>query len=208
MSRNLRLGRFLLIIAGDGIQEGAEQIAAFLQRHIGLHFTLSLVEMSLWGSLDDGRVLVQPRILAKTVQIERAVVRLETGVALAATSFEPASPSAIKPTTLSEDQFYESIKAVDPRLPDRLKAFLAETADLGVYADVRRNLSLKWRGPDGQEYHLGAVTLAGTVGTDYCNWTPSLIGRMDLSHAYLDDIAALVPGGRIRQTAKEMDGGW
>ena len=71
---------------------------------------------------------------------------------------------------------------------------------------MRRNLSLKWRGADGQEYHLGGVSLVGTVSTEYCNWSPDAIGRLDLSHAYLADVAGLVSGGKIRQTAKPM--GW
>ncbi|HEY4041481.1 MAG TPA: hypothetical protein VGM32_06510 [Rhodopila sp.] len=33
VSRNLRRGRFLLLIVGDGIQEGVESIADFLQQH-------------------------------------------------------------------------------------------------------------------------------------------------------------------------------
>lgn len=206
VSRNLSLGRFLLIIAGDGIQEGADQLASFLQRHVGLHFTLSLVEMSMWRSPSDGRVLVQPRILAKTVQIERAVVRVEAGVTVAPVNIEPAKASTTKATTVSEDQFYEALGAVASDLPARLKAFLAETADLGVYADIKRNLSLKWRGPNGQDYNLGSVGLNGTVGTDYCNWNADAIGRIDLSHAYLADVAALVPGSTIRQTPKPT--GW
>lgn len=37
---NLRRGRFLLLIVGDGIREGVEAIADYLQTHAGLHFTL------------------------------------------------------------------------------------------------------------------------------------------------------------------------
>ncbi len=77
VSRNLRLGRLLLLIVGDGVQENAEQLTDFLQRHIGLHFTLSLVELSLWRVPETDQVFVQPRIMARTVEIERAVVRIE-----------------------------------------------------------------------------------------------------------------------------------
>ena len=40
---NLRRGRFLLLIVGDGIRGGVEAIAEYLQAHAGLHFTLGLV---------------------------------------------------------------------------------------------------------------------------------------------------------------------
>jgi hypothetical protein len=37
VSRNLERGRFLLLVIGDGIQQGTENIAAFLQQHAGMH---------------------------------------------------------------------------------------------------------------------------------------------------------------------------
>ena len=107
---------------------------------------------------------------------------------------------------MSEEQFNEALAVISADLPARLKAFLSDTAHLGVYADVRRNLSLKWRGPDQIEYHLGSVGQNGAVGTDYCHWSADHIGRVDLSHAYLADLAAIVPGGKVRQTPKPT--GW
>jgi hypothetical protein len=44
LTANLRRGRFLLLIVGDGIREGVEAIAEYLQVHSGLHFSLGLVE--------------------------------------------------------------------------------------------------------------------------------------------------------------------
>jgi hypothetical protein len=42
LSANLRRGRFLLLIVGDGIRENAEAIAEYLQMHAGLHFSLGV----------------------------------------------------------------------------------------------------------------------------------------------------------------------
>src|SRR5208337_3368683 len=42
VSRNLKRGRFLLLIVGDGIQEGVESMTEFLQQHAGFHFILGL----------------------------------------------------------------------------------------------------------------------------------------------------------------------
>lgn len=204
VSRNLRLGRMLLIIAGDGVQEGVEQLAGFLQRHIGLHFTLGLVEMSLWRSTGDGRFLVQPRILARTVQIDRAVIRVETSGAAA--TIEPVAVAASKATTLTESQYYEDLAQVSPELPGRLKAFLGKAADLNIHPDIKRSLSLKWPGSDGQEYNLGIITSNGMVSTDYANWSAQPLGRIELGHAYQEELAALLPGGFVRKTPKPT--GW
>lgn len=73
LTHNLRRGRFLLLIVGDGIREGVETIAEYLQAHAGLHFTLGLVELPIY-ILPDGSRLAVPRVLAKTQLITRTVV--------------------------------------------------------------------------------------------------------------------------------------
>lgn len=75
VSRSLRSGRFLLLIAGDGIREGVGAIADFLQQHGTLHFTFGLVEMAIFKTPDSGH-LVQPRVLAQSVIVKRTVVSL------------------------------------------------------------------------------------------------------------------------------------
>lgn len=207
LSRNLRLGRMLLIIAGDGIQESAEQLSDFLQRHVGLHFTLAMVEMSIWREPFQGRVLVQPRLLTRTVQIERAVIRVEGGGGTIAPQVEPApAAAASRPTTLTADAYYETIDAAAPGSAARLKSFLEEIEPLGIQADIRRILMLKWRSSSGAEFNLGAVELEARFGGDYVNWSADAIGRLDLAHAYQQAIADLIPGGTVRQTPKPT--GW
>ena len=73
VTRHLRRGEFLLLIVGDGIREDARNIVDFVQRHSGLHFRLALVEAALYRD-GPGRLLVQPRILAKTEIVARSVV--------------------------------------------------------------------------------------------------------------------------------------
>lgn len=75
LTYNLRKGRFLLLIVGDGIREGVETIAEYLQRHLGLHFSLGLVEMPVFHHPGGGYV-VTPRVLARTAMITRQVVSL------------------------------------------------------------------------------------------------------------------------------------
>lgn len=70
VSRNLNRGRFLLLIVGDGIREGVEGMAEFLQQHAGFHFTLAFVELALFET-PAKRYIVQPRVLARTTNIDR-----------------------------------------------------------------------------------------------------------------------------------------
>ncbi len=68
----IRAGRFLLIIAGDGIREDVDALAQLINRNAASGFSFGLVEVALYG-LDEGGLLAQPRIIAKTKNIERAV---------------------------------------------------------------------------------------------------------------------------------------
>jgi hypothetical protein len=81
LTSNLRRGRFLLLIVGDGIREGVEAIAEYIQRHAGLHFSLGLVELPIY-KLPSGERLVVPRVLARTAVITRTVVALPSGLSV------------------------------------------------------------------------------------------------------------------------------
>ena len=73
VSRHLRRGEFLLLIIGDGIREGVENIVHFVQSHSGLHFNLALVEAALYRDAGN-RIIVQPRVLTRTEVVRRVVV--------------------------------------------------------------------------------------------------------------------------------------
>ena len=76
VSRHLKRGEFLLLIIGDGIREGVENIVQFVQSYSGLHFNLALVEAALYRDTAN-RIIVQPRVLMRTEVIRRVV--LESG---------------------------------------------------------------------------------------------------------------------------------
>ena len=73
VARCLRRGEFLLLIVGDGIREDTARIVDFVQRHAGLCFNLALVEAAIYRG-GDGGLLVQPRVLAKTVLLRRTII--------------------------------------------------------------------------------------------------------------------------------------
>jgi hypothetical protein len=102
---NLQLGRFMLLIVGDGIREGAAAIAEFLDRFASLDFSFGLVELALF-SLPDSGILVQPRVLAKTVTMKRTVFSIRNAdIAATAEESEPAQDMVVELTDLQ--RFYE-----------------------------------------------------------------------------------------------------
>jgi len=75
VQQSLEQGRFLLLILGDGIREGAAAIADFIGSVGSLEFTFGLVELALYKD-DTVGMVVQPRVIARTVEMERYIIRL------------------------------------------------------------------------------------------------------------------------------------
>jgi hypothetical protein len=73
VSRSLWEGRFLVLIAGDGIREGAQSLTELINRSTTKSFSLGLIEVALYR-FGKGRFAIQPRLLAKTEIITRQVM--------------------------------------------------------------------------------------------------------------------------------------
>jgi len=78
VSRNLERGRFLLLIAGDGIKEGVKGIIEFLTNVGHLNFTFAMVELSIYH-LDGQEMLIVPKTLIKTTEVSKIMVEIPTG---------------------------------------------------------------------------------------------------------------------------------
>src|SRR3546814_411659 len=120
VSRNLRRGRMLVMVLGDGIRSETETLAGLLQSHAGAHFTFALVELATWRTTN-GSILCVPDLLTRTVMIERGVVRLpESGVTI-----EPA-PVEARPRaqSISMNDFMGRMGEVDSGLPRAINPFL------------------------------------------------------------------------------------
>lgn len=203
VSRNLRLGRMLLLVVGDGIQEQADELSSFLQRHIQLHFTLGLVEIALAKVPEQDSILVLPRVLAKSLQIERAVIRVSSQPHLDGPEIMPAAATENRAQSLSEESFYEELSRTNPAISAPLRQFVQSLEPLGVFPVFTKSMSLKAAAPTGRHYQLGAVERTGQLNTESVNYTALGLGRMDLGQHYQDQIAALLPDGTIRQTPKK-----
>lgn len=78
ISRNLKRGRFLLLIVGDGIRESVEEMIDYLSQSPQLHFTLALIELQVFKLDENGSsLIVIPQVVTRTKEITRAIVRIE-----------------------------------------------------------------------------------------------------------------------------------
>jgi hypothetical protein len=124
LTHNLRRGRFLLLLVGDGIRERVEAIAEYLQAHAGLHFSLGLVELPIY-QLPNGDRIVAPRVLAHTHIITRTVVATPDGHVVqdeetaAATEavFDPEAAAAGDAYQAFWAEFLKRLRLDDPEQP-------------------------------------------------------------------------------------------
>lgn len=198
VSRHLRNGTFLLLIIGDGIRENTENIAAFLQKRAGLSFAFGLVEERLFQIPDSPRILVQPRILAKTVELGRFIVRAETGVVAEDEEEETTMPSESKKgRTLTEAIFIEEV-AGNSTLATDLRRLFARLKDEGFNIEpTARGASLKVV-PEGMTMNLLTFDRKGNVRNHGC-------GKTEEGRAYLEKLAHLIPDATSRIGTDE---GW
>lgn len=117
--RNIRLGRILLLIVGDGIREGVEELTEYLQQYPQLQFTLALVELQIFAADGDrASKFIFPQVVARTKEIPRGVitVNITDGKLVDVTASEIISsvndsvPSGNSRTTITEKDFFEQLQ--------------------------------------------------------------------------------------------------
>lgn len=126
VSRDLAAGRFLLVIAGDGITEGAQRIGDYLSAQAGLAFDLAMVEFAEYRLADPAtgseRRIVQPRLIARTTTIDRFVIRSEVpGIAIDTEASLNAAASSPRERAAGGSESHAAWRAF-------LDAFLAEAS--------------------------------------------------------------------------------
>jgi hypothetical protein len=204
VSRNLRRGRCLLAILGDGITENVEGLTEFLQQHAGLHFALVLVQLSFHDLPGTDQFVVVPSIPLRTTNIVRGIVQVDDG----RVSIVPPPPTtrSEKPTTLSEDEMFAALDAKVPGTSDRLIAFLTACEDLQVRWEVKKTLIIRMTVGE----HRVLVFVINANGTIDMGYT---YGIKDLTRGFVQKVVDAVPGTVFRETpktayAKKTDGSY
>ena len=203
VTRNLADGRFLLLVVGDGIREGVERIAEHLRRFAGIQFTFGLVELAMFElPADDtpGGLVVEPRVLARTVEIERAVVR-RADSAVTVEEAEVLLPTGRRARRrITEDEFYEDAGKLDAGLPAQLKEFFGRAEDLGLVVTVGgASMILRWQREDGAKVNFGTLFPDGTLNTNYIAESAEEAGDLQVGVDYLEAVKGLIPGSKVKR---------
>ncbi len=160
VSRDLAAGRFLLLVVGDGIAEGTRRIGEYLRDQPGLAFEFGLIEIAEYRHLDatgTEHVIVQPRVLAQTIVIERHVIRSEVpGTVVDPIAIEPgpaARPRGDTPAPSANAQHWAGF----------VEKFVAETRFDDPGQPAPRRGGTGWiRVPLPGTFYLNAYRSGGT----------------------------------------------
>lgn len=191
VSRNLRRGRFLLAIVGDGVSENLEDMTEFLQQHAGLHFGLVLVQLAVHELPNGSELVVVPSIPIHTNTVIRGIVEwTDSTVRIVA----PQTVLDTSPASLTTEQFFVALDQTQPGTSNRLVEFLESCADLQLTWEVRRTLLTRMI---VGEFKVIPFSVGADGRVDLA-WTPN----KELMKGYMQKLAQAVPGAVARETAK------
>ncbi len=212
VTKNLSRGRILLLIVGDGIQEGVEQLTDTLSRSPQLGFSMGLVELAIYRFDDPPKMLVLPRLIARTREVVRAVVevRVVDGKPQVEVSLPEATSKPVQPgqrRRLTEDVLIEQIRtAVGPDVASRFDILLSGCEQLGIQPEGRdASLSLFWYEPTTESrFTFGSIYNDGRVQFQFAKGYYRKAGLdPQIGYEYVRAVAGLVPGAVVKDIGKK-----
>ena len=144
IERNLKRGRFLLLIVGDGIRESVEEMVDFLSNTPQIQFTLGLVELQFYKNPNvEGELIAIPNLITRTREITRAIVKIENSTNGNVTIETDFIEEKVKPitarTTITEDDFFEQLQQnTDYESAEFAKHILATVKEKGYFVEWRQ----------------------------------------------------------------------
>ena len=214
VSRNLRDGRFLLLVVGDGIREEVERMASYVQSSPQLQFHLALVELRIYESTPDGMHVVVPSVVARTAEVTRAVVTVDVAeeASVAVSVSVPNDDAPRSRQRLSEDEFLGQFLDDDYRSAvNELFQFATErglvvsigdrAASLRVPIEAASPLTIAWLNPPETVGWMGLTDL--TLGCDSAS-TRNRLGHVpDVLTDYVHRAQALSRAVRVSKAHLE-----
>ncbi|MBK8194076.1 MAG: hypothetical protein IPK76_13010 [Lewinellaceae bacterium] len=217
-SRNLRRGRFLLLIVGDGIRESLEEMVDYLSQTPQLYFTLALIELQVFQLGNDTNTrLIIPQLVTRTKEITRAIIRLEgtqpDGINirieadLDSADSRRLSLTSRRMTITAEDFFEQLRKNTDQDTVVFAQRFIKDCEALGLETTWNSSsFGIKLPDPLGSGLRIGIFNVDRT-GYIYPGYSQGQLEKLqipvELSYEFAAQTAALIPG--VGQNPKQKN---
>lgn len=171
IARNLRLGRFLILVVSEKIRESLIDMLNFTNRYPHLATNVGLVELQCYAMPSNPNdILVVPSIVAKTEIIERSIVQVNLVPNVEHQIFiEQKKDKEDKRqgrTPLTEDAFWELLQRQSPESIGNAHQIIDHMSEIHqVVLRMRQSaISSRLLLPDSdQKISLFFITTAGTV---------------------------------------------
>lgn len=128
IARNLRLGRFLILVVSDHIHDSLINMLKFVNRYPHLATNVALIELHCYRAPDlPNEIIVVPSIIARTEIVERSIVQVNIVPDLKhQISVEQikSDPEAYDKEPLSEDEYWKTLGQKSPASVSKAKAIL------------------------------------------------------------------------------------
>jgi hypothetical protein len=209
VSRNLKRGRFLLLIVGDGIRESVEDMVEYLTQTPQLYFTLALVELQVYKlNQADNSLIVIPQLVTRTREITRAIVKIEGSYPAdlkvnietdLGTETTKQQNQSYKRLTITAQDFFEQLEQnTNKETVDFANQIIKDSEDLGLYVVWNSgSFSIKLPDPLGSGVKIGIVNI-DRAGLIYLGFSRGQIEKlqlpMDISYSFAADTALMLPG--------------
>ena len=188
IDRNLKRGRLLLLIVGDGIRESVEEMVDYLSNTPQIQFTLGLVELQVYKNPNtETDLIVIPNLITRTREITRAIIKIENNSqnnqVVVETDFkEEKQKTNYTRTTISEDDFFEQLKQnTDSESVEFAKQILATSKERGFYIEWSTgSFVAKLLDPNGSGQKI-SLYVADRKGLFYIGWSSAQLEKIGLS---------------------------
>ena len=191
-------------IIGDGIRENMEELASYIHQYGNMNFTLSLIELPVYVNPLENEIIISPRILARTKEIERIVFRVsDTEIK----SKQIESQKKVMSKSVSETVFFERLEnAIGKENANGLKNFADTLHDkLNIYATLGRGkrLSLNLKSSN-DSYNFASIQEDGEVWFYGIVNKTEEIGDKQIGIEYLKSLGKEI-GGKLDDSYKEWN---
>ncbi len=212
IERNLKRGRFLLLIVGDGIRESVEDMVDYLSNSAQMLFTLGLVELQVYKALNNKDLIVVPNLITRTKEITRAVIKIENNstasVNIESDFSETKSSNTYSRTTITEEDFFDQLKQnTNTETAKFAQQILEQAIKNGYHIDWNTgSFVVKILDPNGSGQKI-TMFVVDRKGLFYIGWSGTQLKRLgldyNLSNDYVTQTAKLLPN--IQQDKKHKD---
>ena len=188
VSRNLRNGKFMLIIAGDGIREGAKNLTEFINQAGTLNFSLAMIELSIFVT-PSNETLIIPRVAVRTIEIQKINIEIPEGFSIVSNFGQNSQETSInkKPQDSERKKVNEFVTTFWKEYVDQLQFDDPEQPMPKPYN--RKNLFIKPSGDDGNHISCYFMASKKRVGVYFCfRDNQQGVYQKEQLHEYKNDI--------------------